>query len=57
MKKPATWIIVIVVLAILFFWGMGAYNGLVTEREKVNGQWANVENQYQRRTDLIPNFS
>ena len=56
MKKPATWIIVIVVLAILFFWGMGAYNGLVTEREKVNGQWANVENQYQRRTDLIPNL-
>lgn len=56
MKKPASWIIVLVVIAIFFFWGMGAYNGLVTEREKVNGQWANVENQYQRRTDLIPNL-
>jgi len=38
------------------FWGVGKYNGLVTKEEAVSGQWANVENQYQRRADLIPNL-
>lgn len=32
------------------------YNNLVTLRENVDSQWANVENQYQRRADLIPNL-
>lgn len=32
------------------------YNSLVEKREKVESQWANVENQYQRRADLIPNL-
>jgi LemA protein len=32
------------------------YNRLVSSEEGVNGQWANVENQYQRRADLIPNL-
>ena len=32
------------------------YNGLVQKREAVNGQWANVEASYQRRSDLIPNL-
>lgn len=33
---------------------MGIYNGMVTSRENVTGQWAEVETQYQRRYDLIP---
>ena len=33
---------------------MMIYNGLVTAREKVNAGWAQVENQYQRRLDLVP---
>ena len=56
MKKISPTIIVIAAVVILLLLGMGMYNGMVTEREKVNAQWANVENQYQRRADLIPNL-
>ncbi|MCD8072252.1 MAG: LemA family protein [Alistipes sp.] len=54
MKKGT--IIILVIAAILVLMGVGAYNGLVTSREKVNTAWAQVENQYQRRADLIPNL-
>ena len=37
-------------------WGISTYNGLVTADESVKGSWAQVENQYQRRFDLIPNL-
>ena len=37
-------------------WGVTGYNGLVTMDENVSGQWSNVETQYQRRADLIPNL-
>lgn len=47
---------VIAVLFIVFLWGKSTYNGLVTTQETVNSQWANVESQYQRRSDLIPNL-
>lgn len=46
----------IILLAILCFWGFGAYNGMVTEEENVEKSWGNVQNQYQRRYDLIPNL-
>src|SRR5512133_3584207 len=50
-------IIVVVFLAIvLFSWGSKVYNGMVTMQENVTSQWGNVETQYQRRADLIPNF-
>lgn len=55
MKKSGL-IILLVVLAILVFWGIGGYNGLVSTQESLNKSWANVENQYQRRSDLIPNL-
>ncbi|WKZ59438.1 MAG: LemA family protein [Cyclobacteriaceae bacterium] len=48
--------ITIGVLAILAIWIFGSYNGLVSKDEAANGQWANVESQYQRRMDLIPNL-
>lgn len=35
---------------------IGSYNGLVQKDEKVKAQWAQVENVYQRRSDLIPNL-
>ncbi len=54
MKKSV--IIIIAVIAILVIWGVSAYNGLISMEENVNGQWANVETQYQRRADLIPNL-
>jgi LemA protein len=37
-------------------WGVRIYNQMVTMGESVTSQWGNVETQYQRRTDLIPNF-
>ncbi|MFN0157799.1 MAG: LemA family protein [Bacteroidota bacterium] len=47
----------IVVLAlILFLWGTGVYNSLVGMDEQVQSAWSQVENQYQRRMDLIPNL-
>ena len=46
-KKNRTWIIVLVVLAIVVFgiikWGINTFNGFVTLEEGVTGQWANVE--------------
>jgi LemA protein len=54
------WIIVVafVGLIVLGFvlWGVKAYNNMVTLQEGVTSQWGNVETQYQRRADLIPNF-
>ena len=41
---------------ILLLWCVTGYNGMVSMDEQVSGQWANVETQYQRRADLIPNL-
>jgi LemA protein len=57
MKKSSIILISIAaVITIMVFWGIGGYNGLVSSQENVNSQWANVESQYQRRSDLIPNL-
>lgn len=51
---------ILIVIAIagigLFLWGLGVYNGLVTQDEGVRSAWSQVETQYQRRMDLIPNL-
>ena len=47
----------IILLALLLFgWITGMYNSLVKLDEGVKQSWAQVENQYQRRVDLIPNL-
>lgn len=57
MKKGYIVLIVIaVVILSIFFWFKGSYNDMVNRRENVSAQWSNVENQYQRRLDLIPNL-
>lgn len=56
MKKNKGLIITIVVIVLVALWGISSYNGLVEMDEKVSNQWANVETQYQRRSDLIPNL-
>ena len=57
MKKGYIVLIVIaVVILSIFFWFRGSYNGMVSMSETVSSQWSNVENQYQRRLDLIPNL-
>lgn len=57
MKTGRIVAIVLAVVVVLFiFRGCGSYNRLVTLNEQVNREWANVENVYQRRADLIPNL-
>ncbi|NOX18581.1 MAG: LemA family protein [Chlorobi bacterium] len=45
-----------VILIGFVMWGVGVYNSLVSLDEGVNQAWSQVENQYQRRADLIPNL-
>lgn len=54
MKKIPAWLIVVSVIVLLGFWLMSSYNGLVTAKELVDKDWGNVEVQYQRRADLVP---
>jgi LemA protein len=49
-------IVVVGIIVILIGWGTRIYNNLVTQDENVGKAWANVENVYQRRADLIPNL-
>lgn len=48
--------VVLGILVILLFWGCSGYNGLVTQDENVKKVWNDVQTQYQRRADLIPNL-
>jgi LemA protein len=57
MKKLLIPIAILAVLGIFIYTkAVGTYNSFVTTEEQVNGQWAEVETQYQRRADLIPNL-
>ena len=58
MKKKGiiTIIIIVVVVLAIYGWIKGSYNGMVQRQEGVEAQWAQVENVYQRRADLIPNL-
>ena len=44
------------VLAVIALWVVNVYNSLVAQEEQVETEWAQVENQYQRRADLVPNL-
>lgn len=50
------WIPIVALAALLLYWGVGGVNSLVRQDEEVNAAWAQVQNQYQRRMDLIPNL-
>ena len=58
MKKPViiTLAVVAAIIAAIALWAMTGYNSLVSADETVSTAWSNVENQYQRRADLIPNL-
>lgn len=57
MKKIGTkTIVVLAVIAVIVIWAISSYNGLVSKEEGVSTAWAQVENVYQRRADLIPNL-
>jgi LemA protein len=49
-------IVILLVVAVLGIGGVSAYNRLVRLDQAVQGQWAEVENVYQRRADLVPNL-
>lgn len=55
-KRSAFTLGIAAVLVLLGLWAFTSYNGLVTERENVDTAWRQVETQYQRRFDLIPNL-
>lgn len=57
MKKFLIVVIVLVAVGVgIFAWGVSKYNGLVEKQESVETAWAQVENVYQRRMDLVPNL-
>jgi LemA protein len=63
MKLTTGWIVAIAIFGFVFIivlisllGGISTYNKLVSKEETVNQQWANVQNVYQRRADLIPNL-
>jgi len=56
MNKAVLFLIPLVIIGVLVIAGFGIYNGLVSAQEEGKTAWAQVENQYQRRADLIPNL-
>ena len=50
------WWIAIGVIVVILLYVVFAYNRLAVLDQGVNGAWSNVENQYQRQADLIPNL-
>ena len=55
-KSLVTIIIIAVVVLVIYLWFKSGYNAMVEKQETVQAQWAQVENVYQRRADLIPNL-
>ena len=57
MKKAIIPIVIILIVGVFIYTkAVGTYNQFVQSEEVINGQWAEVETQYQRRADLIPNL-
>jgi LemA protein len=61
MKRSTVTVLIVLGVIVLFIfgifrWGTNTYNSMVVKRNAVTSQWGNVQTQYQRRMDLIPNF-
>lgn len=54
--KNVTLIVVIALILLLGGCGCSGYNKLVTQDQNVKGKWGNVQSEYQRRADLVPNL-
>lgn len=50
------WVVAIAIILVVVAWTTSKYNSFVTLNQKVDTQWAQVENQFQRRFDLVPNL-
>lgn len=55
-QRNMGWIIALGVVLVLVVWGISTYNRLISQNVAIDAQWAQVENQFQRRFDLIPNL-
>jgi LemA protein len=55
-QRNLGWIIPVGIILVLVVWGVSTYNRLVSQNVAIDAQWAQVENQFQRRFDLIPNL-
>lgn len=55
-QRNLGWIIPVGIILVLVVWGVSTYNRLVSQNVAIDAQWAQVENQLQRRFDLIPNL-
>ena len=53
---PIFGIIALIVIVLIVLWGVSAYNGLVTLRNRVKNGWAQIDVQLKQRADLIPNL-
>ena len=53
-KRGIVWIVIIGIVAVAILWGIGINNKLINGEENVSQAWAQVENAYKRRADLIP---
>jgi LemA protein len=51
-----TLIVIVVVVLLVLVWAVSAYNGLVTQRNRIQNAWATIDVQLKRRYDLIPNL-
>lgn len=56
MKKIKGWVIGLVIVGIVLVWGVGTYNSLVSYDQKTKSSYSQIQNQLQRRLDLIPNL-
>jgi len=54
--KISPLVIILGIAILLGFWLVGSYNGFVSSKGAVDAAWAQVETQYQRRVDLVPNL-
>jgi LemA protein len=52
----AVLLVILAVAVLIGVIGFGTYNGLVTRKEKVAASWSEIDNQYKRRNDLVPNL-
>lgn len=55
-KLSKTWWIVIGIVALIIIYLIFSYNRFITLDQNINGKWSEVENQYQRQADLVPNI-
>ena len=58
MKNPAVMALGVILSIVVIFFGSGIllYNGMISDNEKIDSMWSQVDNQLQRRADLIPNL-